>query len=327
MHRGIASRRVKFIHDDPEFAPLLGIVAREVGVAAALVEKDYWVTHCLWALQRTGLDLWFKGGTSLSKGFGLIQRFSEDLDLMVRHGSVAGLPQVASWTSRNAGPVAQREAFYTALAGAFVIPGVRIEIDKSRRDEHAHGADYVGRYPGVLSEQLAPAMSPFVRLEVGRARVVPFVEMHLSSFLHDALARRGALVEFIDNRAAALRCVHPLVTLLEKIDAMARRYARDVMEPDSFIRHYEDAAHVVRAMGRLPAIELTPLALAEDMVRQKDILAVPRIDEPALLLSDVSRRAAIARAYERISPMFWGSRIPLDEACASVIAWVRELHR
>jgi hypothetical protein len=45
---------VSFIHDDPDFPQLLAIVARETGIAAALVEKDYWVTHCLWALHETG---------------------------------------------------------------------------------------------------------------------------------------------------------------------------------------------------------------------------------------------------------------------------------
>jgi predicted nucleotidyltransferase component of viral defense system len=35
----------------------------------------------LWALHTQGLEVWFKGGTSLSKGVGLIERFSEDIDL------------------------------------------------------------------------------------------------------------------------------------------------------------------------------------------------------------------------------------------------------
>lgn len=37
------------------------------------------------------------------------------------------------------------------------------------------------------------------------------------------------------------------VTLFEKLDAMARRYARDGMEADAFDRHYEDAAQIIRA--------------------------------------------------------------------------------
>lgn len=34
-----------FIHEDPEFESLVQIVADRTGIAAALVEKDYWVTH------------------------------------------------------------------------------------------------------------------------------------------------------------------------------------------------------------------------------------------------------------------------------------------
>ncbi len=57
---------MSFAHEDREFADLLRIVAEDRGVVPALVEKDYWVTHTLWALQEQGLELWFKGGTSLS---------------------------------------------------------------------------------------------------------------------------------------------------------------------------------------------------------------------------------------------------------------------
>lgn len=84
---------MSFVHDDRDFPQLLTLVTEETRIAPALVEKDYWVTHCMWALHQTGLDLWFKGGTSLSKGYGIIERFSEDLDLMVQHGSAFGLPR------------------------------------------------------------------------------------------------------------------------------------------------------------------------------------------------------------------------------------------
>ena len=73
---------MSFVHKDKDFEQLLAIVARDTKISEALIEKDYWVKHTLWALHETGLDIWFKGGTSLSKGFGIIQRFSEDLDMM-----------------------------------------------------------------------------------------------------------------------------------------------------------------------------------------------------------------------------------------------------
>jgi predicted nucleotidyltransferase component of viral defense system len=67
---------MSFVHDDADFDALLQIVAGKRAIGVALVEKDYWVTHTLWALHAQGFEVWFKGGTSLSKGFGLIERFS-----------------------------------------------------------------------------------------------------------------------------------------------------------------------------------------------------------------------------------------------------------
>lgn len=283
------------------------------------------MTHTLWALHGTGLEIWFKGGTSLSKGFGLIQRFSEDLDLMIQHGSAAGLPEVKNWTSSNKGPVKSRTRFYDALVGALVVPGVRVERDVGRADKQARSADYLGHYPGALLDQLAPAMSPFVRLEVGRARVVPHVERPLGSFVHTFLDDRGMLADYDDNRPTSVRCVHPLVTLFEKLDAMSRRYSRGEMEADTFVRHYEDAAQIVRAIENLPDAGMTAAELAEDMLDEKDIAALPTPDEPALHLLDVAKRAEVERAYEVIAPMFWGPRIPLDEACAVIRGWLESL--
>lgn len=311
-----------FVHQDPDFGKLLAIVARELGIAEALVEKDYWVTHTLWALHRTGLDIYFKGGTSLSKGFGLIQRFSEDLDLMILPGAANDLPEVKSWISTNKGPVKQRQAYYDALEAVLVVPDVRIERDRTRVDPRARGADYLGYYLGTRLEDLPAPMRPFVRLAVGRARVVPYVERRLSSFVHDYLERQGAMGDYEDNRPHAVRCVHPLVTLFEKLDVMARQYAREPMDADSFVRYYEDAAQIVRALDQLPPIETTVTELARDMVAQKDIRALPCPDGPALRLGDPDKRQAVERAYARIAPMFWGPRIPLNEACNRVRSWL-----
>ena len=243
---------------------------------------------------------------------------------MIRHGSANGLPEVTNWTSTNKGPVRKRAAFYDALAGALAVPGVRVERAGSRVDRQARGAEYLARYPGALLEQLAPAMSPFVRLEVGRARVVPCVERPLGSFVHRHLSDQGLLAGYVDNRPVAVRCVHPLVTLVEKLDAMARRYKREEMEADAFVRHYEDAARIISAVEELPDMGMSAAELAEDMLVQKDIAALPTPGEPALHLDDPDKRFKVERAYERIAPMFWGPRIRLDEACAVIRGWVKD---
>jgi len=72
-----------YLHNHPEFPDLIRIVAEEKGIDPALVEKDYWIMHCLYGVQQLGLTFELKGGTSLSKGFQIINRFSEDIDIRI----------------------------------------------------------------------------------------------------------------------------------------------------------------------------------------------------------------------------------------------------
>lgn len=102
---------MRFVHEDPDFPRLLDLAARGTGIAAALVEKDYWVTHSLWALPASGLDLWFKGGTvwlwSGSAGV-----FSHETALRL-HGLSDTLPSKIHLTL----PVAWRERQLTPPPG------------------------------------------------------------------------------------------------------------------------------------------------------------------------------------------------------------------
>jgi len=65
------------LHDSKDFSDLLAVVARDQAIDPGLVEKDYWIMHGLWGLQQLGFAFELKGGTSLSKGYGLIHRFSD----------------------------------------------------------------------------------------------------------------------------------------------------------------------------------------------------------------------------------------------------------
>ena len=73
--------------DRPDFAATNDAAAERLGISAAIVEKDYWVTQALRILARDfAEDFIFKGGTSLSKGYRLVERFSEDIDVLVLPG-------------------------------------------------------------------------------------------------------------------------------------------------------------------------------------------------------------------------------------------------
>jgi len=79
--------RLEFFKRSPEDqAAIIREVAARRGLLAVMVEKDFWVSWTLAVLfthQEFGEQLVFKGGTSLSKVFGVIERFSEDIDLSV----------------------------------------------------------------------------------------------------------------------------------------------------------------------------------------------------------------------------------------------------
>ena len=311
-----------FVHDDVGFEDLLDIVANERGLAAALVEKDYWVAHTLWSLQRMDLEMWFKGGTSLSKGFGLIERFSEDLDLRLDAG-VLPLPVVSSWTSDGKKAVASRTAFFNALAEALKVPGARIELQTAIQTS-TRNADIRVVYPGTRLAGLDPVMKDFVLLEVGNARVTPSVERDLSSFVHDFLAANNQLSDFIDNRPRAVRCVHPVVTLLEKLDALMKRAPRLDRQPATFVRHFEDAARIASLAESLPPLDGYPSvrALAEEMLDSKQIAGLPDLSHPAFNPDDSERWDSIRNSLRALQPIYWGARLPVEDACATLRSWI-----
>ncbi|TPD60033.1 nucleotidyl transferase AbiEii/AbiGii toxin family protein [Emcibacter nanhaiensis] len=74
------------LHEDEEaFQELIVATAQHIGLPEVHVEKDYWVTKALKNLSESDYarDAVFKGGTSLSKAYRLIDRFSEDIDLAI----------------------------------------------------------------------------------------------------------------------------------------------------------------------------------------------------------------------------------------------------
>jgi hypothetical protein len=119
----------RFLHTLADAKALFEILGAEKNLPPVLIEKDYWVMHCLWGLQQNGFRFEMKGGTSLSKGWGCIDRFSEDID--IRFESPTGLNVKAEKPS----PIKARFAFYDSLAAKIKIPGVTVERNRAYDDE------------------------------------------------------------------------------------------------------------------------------------------------------------------------------------------------
>ncbi len=112
---------IDYLHNHKQLSDLIRIVAEQKGIDPVLVEKDYWIMHCLYGLQKLGLTFELKGGTSLSKGFKIIDRFSEDIDIHIDPPASRNVK-----TGRNQNKPAHaksREDFYDWLANT------KIKID------------------------------------------------------------------------------------------------------------------------------------------------------------------------------------------------------
>lgn len=74
------------LHENEEdFKDAIQATAEKLKIRDIFIEKDYWVTFVLKELSKSNMkdDVVFKGGTSLSKAFDIINRFSEDIDLVL----------------------------------------------------------------------------------------------------------------------------------------------------------------------------------------------------------------------------------------------------
>ena len=76
---------MKFLYKHPDFLYLVNKTAEKLNLPAIMVEKDYWVTFLLRNLVNSEFneEIIFKGGTCLSKAWKLINRFSEDIDILL----------------------------------------------------------------------------------------------------------------------------------------------------------------------------------------------------------------------------------------------------
>ncbi|WP_316224567.1 MULTISPECIES: nucleotidyl transferase AbiEii/AbiGii toxin family protein [unclassified Bradyrhizobium] len=233
-----------FLHNHPDFADLIRIVAEEKGIDPALVEKDYWIMHCLYGLQQLGYTFQLKGGTSLSKGHKIINRFSEDIDILIEP-----LPERGVKTGRNQNSPAQiktRKDFYDWLGQSIKIDGISsVERDTAFDDvPNYRGAGIRLNYDSVT--ETMEGLREGVLLEVGFDTVAPNAPKDISSWVYDYAAGK---VDLIDNRAKAVPCYDPGYTFVEKLQTISTKFRNqqsDGSDPVEFMRHYYDIHELLK---------------------------------------------------------------------------------
>ncbi|MDF3831440.1 nucleotidyl transferase AbiEii/AbiGii toxin family protein [Cupriavidus basilensis] len=304
-----------FLHDRKDFDQLLALVADERGLDPVLVEKDYWIMHCLWGLQAQGFQFELKGGTSLSKGFSVIHRFSEDIDIRIEPPD--DMDVKSGRNQDKPAHVASRRAYYDGLAARIRIPGIdRVERDAQFDDEKMRGAGIRLQY-ATRAAALA-GVKDGILLELGFDDTAPNRPVTISSWAWDVARNRG--VEVFDNRAMAVPCYAPTHTFVEKLQTISTKYRRlgeAQSFPANFLRHYYDVYCLlgldeVHAFMKEPAYQ----ERKAQRFRSGDELVIAR--NPAFLLPDSAQRERFAQEYRKTSALYYQGQPEFDALLARV---------
>jgi hypothetical protein len=311
-----------YLHDHPEFEDLVRIVADEKGIDPALVEKDYWIMHCLYGLQQLELTFELKGGTSLSKGFQIINRFSEDIDIRIE--PPAGHDVKTKPNQLSQAQIKTRTDFYDWLAKTIRINGIKtVERDTVADDiPYYRSAGIRLRYDSITKPM--KGLREGVLLEVGFDTVAPNTPKDISSWAYDHAVGK---VEIIDNRANAVPCYAPGYTFVEKLQTISTKFRRQQAtgsDPVEFMRHYYDV-HALLERADVQEFIGTPdyTDHKKRRFRRDDNQNIAQNE--AFLLSVPKTRAIYDRAYEASSSLYYKDKPAFEQIIAEVGKWVGKL--
>ncbi len=205
---------------------------RDRKIRPAIIEKDYYVSEALRVIAATSAEkVIFKGGTSLAKGWNLIQRFSEDIDIFL--DPAAFQPALGKRaidrelkTLRNA--IAQHPALAFIEAESQTIGGF------GRNDRFSYVQLFGG--PGEVVNR--------VLVEAGAASGrEPSAIVEMRSYVSQFLAETGNSLGADDEGPFSLRLLHFRRTFVEKMFAIhgkVEMLKRDKQPLGSYARHYYD---------------------------------------------------------------------------------------
>ena len=197
-----------------QFADAIRLASETLGISPIYVEKDYWITKMLSRLSESNLatHIVWKGGTSLSKGYGIIDRFSSDIDVAVIAGDMSG--------NKIKNLLSTATKLMTEDMIEVDMPGETSKGSRYRKTYH--------RYKSVIA--------------MGNEKSL--VGDHVSSFIAQALQIKGhgRLIDSFGLQPFEINILDLRRTLCEKVASLLRFSFGDnpTMELGKKIRHFYD---------------------------------------------------------------------------------------
>ena len=237
------------LHED-ERRSLFDTLALQMNLPAVAVEKDWWVTAVLRALFDLPYadHLSFKGGTSLSKCWNLIERFSEDVDIAINREFLGFVGTLSKTQIRDK---------LRRASCSFVRDKLRLDVAK-QLETNGINPDYFSVNVNVTPVSTTdpeiieipyktlfvenPYIKPLVKLEIGgRSMREPLEKVRLQSFVDEAFPK----AQFAELPFEVLAVV-PERTFIEKICLLHEEFAKpkELARTERMSRHLYDLARM-----------------------------------------------------------------------------------
>ena len=286
------------LHNDRElFEQLILRTSESLGIKAEIIEKDYYVTLFLKELVSISPDIIFKGGTSLSKCYHLIDRFSEDIDLNIE-------TETKPSESRRKHLKSSIVSVIDKLGFTLTNP----ENVKSRRDYNR----YIIDYPSVLGASYLKEML-IVETAVYQ-RAYPTVHKTAGSLIYDFLSANGfddfirqySLEPFELNVQSAER------TMIDKLYALADYYLAGTTAEHS--RHIYDIYKLLSVVEINDELKELAVSVADERRPHSRSLSVQDGTDIKAVLREIVEKNIYESDYKTITESLLFEPVPYETA-------------
>ena len=228
------------------------IAEERISLRAASIEKDFWICWTLrelFALPGIGEHLTFKGGTSLSKGWKLIERFSEDLDITVDRAHLGFGGDQSPETAPNASQRKKRldalqdgcQAYVKDVLAPALARRIAERVPEGRlTPDPDDPLSLLFEYPSLFEADAY--LRPYVKIELGaRSDIDPSETPEIRPYLAEAVP------EVVGHSAFNVRALSPRRTFWEKAMLLHEETYRPDGPKARLARHYYDLWCLIRA--------------------------------------------------------------------------------
>ena len=276
---------VMFLHDNKElFEEVIFNTADFYKLPIAIIEKDYYVTLVLKEIATRNPDIVFKGGTSLSKCYKIIDRFSEDIDLNIMGDTKPGESKRRNLKAHIVDAIEYCKLTLTEP-----------ESIRSRRDFNKYVIDYPTQFDtNFLKQHLIIETAVFFR-------AYPTEKKEADSFVYNYLLENkySDIIELYDLSPFTLNVQTTDRTFVDKLFALGDYYLADTIQGHS--RHIYDLYKLLPTIEFNDELKSLIKAVKEERKEHKTCLSAQDDIDMNLLIKEMITNDAYRSDYENIT--------------------------